>query len=224
MAPPTKAIRIPRLTPELCELVGAVAGDGSIQNGKAGYRISLHGNLNKDYEYLGYLSRQIERLFGLKSELKTKPEMGWVYFTIYSKKLCEYFVENFGFDYGPKLQLKVPQLIRQKDEFMLAYIRGLFDTDGCLTVQKTRGYTYPMIKICTTSEQLAYSLSRFLRKRGIRCFVSIKRGSKKEWKTAYEVTSKGKDAPRVWMERIGSSNPRNIKKLEMWIKGGVAEI
>jgi len=220
MAGPLKPIKTPPLSPELCELVGAIAGDGCIQNGKAGCRVSLCGNLAKDYEYVAYLAERINGLFGLETLLSANPAQCCVSFTIYSRRLCEYFIENFGFNYGAKSHtLRIPPVIKQDNETMRAFVRGLFDTDGCVVMQKMGRYQYPAVKICTACREFAYSLRDFLREDGFKCFVSVKRG---RGHVGYDVTVKGKGMLPLWAERIGSSNPRNIKKIKS--VGGAAAI
>lgn len=220
MPPAPKPIKIPKITPELCELVGAIAGDGSIQNGKAGYRVSLYGNQHKDYEYMKYLSKQIEKLFGLKSKLVIKPGKSCVYFTIYSKNLCEYFIKKFDFSYGKKSDtLQIPRVIRANNTWLIAFIRGLFDTDGCVTWKNTGKYSYRVIKITTNSSKLAYGVKDSLIENKVACHIGKKKQAKRGEIMSYDVVVSKQRMIKKWIELISSKNQRNKKKLD-----GVAEI
>jgi DNA-binding transcriptional regulator WhiA len=200
-------IVLPNINEELAEIIGAVIGDGTIPNSKNyNYALSIYGNANKDVEYINYLKNQFKKLFCIDMKISYAPNNS-LYIRKGSKQLCEFFVNNLGFNYGPKTNIDIPNFIKTDETFSKMCIRGIFDTDGCMTVQKFSKYKYPLIKLTTKSHALACSLKDLLRTLTFNAFISIK---KRKPNIIYDVVIKGFYQVEKFYSIIGSSNARNI--------------
>lgn len=112
--------------------LGCLYGDGSVfGNSKANY-IALHGHSN-DVEH-GYLFK-----YFLKSEhpVKILKKKKGYYFSFASSKMINRLFE-LGLHQNKTHTMKYPNYIPY--EFQSHFIRGLFDTDGCICVRKRKGY------------------------------------------------------------------------------------
>ena len=204
-------IRKPELSEELAEVVGAFIGDGSMPlTNTNDYVIYISGNLQKDYQYLGYLKGLFKKLFELDTNFTTYPTTNTMWIKYCSINLCEFFIETFGFSYGPKGHIDIPDTIKSDLRLAKACIKGIFDTDGCVTVQRDGKYRYPLVKITTTSPPLARNLKELLLAMGLRPFICDKCSKNTP---CYDVVVKGVEQVQRFSEVIGSNNPRNINRL-----------
>ena len=96
------------------------------------------------------------------------------------------------------------------DQFLKFFVRGLFDTDGSVD-------TYRITLKCI-SKNLIRQTSSILDKFGITNFVRLVRDKRANCRDCYEVKIK-KDSMGKFLEIIGLSNPRKLKKLKMICDG-----
>lgn len=87
-------------------------------------------------------------------------------------------------------------------------MRGLFDTDGCITAQKDGKYCYPLVKICTKNQAFAKEIVTILAFLGIPAFICRKINMKNP---AYDIVVRNKNVQK-FIDIIGSHNLKNIKK------------
>ena len=121
-------IECPKLSNNLSEFLGMLAGDGYVADKKP-YEISIvaHRVLDKNIiEENAY--NLIKGLFGLAPKISYQGNA--VRVRIYSKQLKEFLV-NYDVPSGKKKgNLKIPSEILKNKEYLRCYLRGLFDTDG----------------------------------------------------------------------------------------------
>jgi len=197
----------------LAELIGAHYGDGCLCKSKNfNYSISYSGNLKKDYSYLTYLNDIILSLFNIKFNFQITKKKSLVVLYRHSKKLFYFYKKCLQIKSGPKKDLKIPSYIKKDKKLLIRFIRGLFDTDGCVTLQRDRKYRYILIKICTKHKNFAEELKFELQKLGLRSFIT----QKKNKNIIYDVVLRHKNAYEFF-NLIGSSNSRNIKKFLLLI-------
>tara|TARA_Y100000310_G_C20680119_1_gene815426 strand:+ start:1318 stop:2007 length:690 start_codon:yes stop_codon:yes gene_type:complete len=193
----------------LAELIGAHYGDGSMSKSKNySYCISYWGNLSKDSEYLLYLNEIIFSLFNIKFKLKKIEKRNTLALYKDSKKLFYFYKRCLGIEPGPKKSLRIPDYIKENKRLLIMFIRGLFDTDGCVTLQRDRGYKYILIKLCTKHKGFAEDIKQELAGLGLKSFIT-----RKTWKNnvGYDVVLRYKNASDFFA-LIGSSNIRNRNK------------
>lgn len=193
----------------LAELMGAHYGDGSLSKSKnCNYNICYCGNLKKDQEYLLYLNEIIFSLFRVKFKFQKIEKKNSLILYLRSKKLFYFYEKCLSIKPGPKISLRIPNYIKEDKKLLIMFIRGLFDTDGCVTLQRDRGYQYILVKICTKHKCFAEDIKQELAKLGLKSFIT-----RKTWKAnvGYDVVLRYKNASDFFA-LIGSSNIRNRNK------------
>lgn len=208
----TKTVKLPETINEsLAELVGAMFGDGHMTRSHGGYThlISICFNSKKDIEYSEYVKRIFIKTFDITPKTYIYPNKSALVLYIHSKHLLNYFNNTLKIQLSPKNLNLIPQYIVENNNFLKSFIRGLFDTDGCVTFQNDKKYRYVLIKICTAHELFAIEVKKSLGILGINSFICVKKS--KLGKKGYDVVIRNKNAV-IFMDKIGSRNPRNIKK------------
>ena len=122
-------IKYPKLSKELSEFIGILAGDGHISKGKD-YEISIVAHKILDKRLLENTCYNLfKNLFGLEPKLFHQKNI--IKVRVYSKKLKEFLMNTYNLPTGKKKgKLKMPPPIKQNPIYLRSYLRGLFDTDG----------------------------------------------------------------------------------------------
>lgn len=197
------------------ELLGALTGDGFIGNygkRKNQFVIEMTGDSRHEKEYFLYLKNIFESLFD-NINIPIRNRVGnTLVMKFYSKKAYYFFREKFDFPTGKKGNISVPKQILQNDNLMRYFIRGLFDTDGCLFFDKRKKYAkpYPRIIIYTTSHNLFKEVSIYLQKY-FKIHTRITR--RKGVKPSLIIEIYGHEQLEQWKQFIGFSNLKHISKL-----------
>ncbi len=208
-----------KLDEQLSELVGAIIGDGNLWRDSRHYRIDINGHPKLDKEYYGYLSGIVRKLFDREPYVRTRKRTGSIQFRICSKEAFRLLTEELGLPYGRGKGKKVviPEKFYSSWSVLRRCLRGIADTDGCFSLAKTvSGKFYPSIQISTTSANLAMQLRKILVKKGFRANLRKQTREKEGWNTRYWVVLNGAKMAEKWMKEIGFSNPRHIRKYDMW--------
>jgi len=157
----------------------------------------------------------IKRVYG-KTPKPRNWSQGSYGFRICSKDIIKFKSKILQLPLGKKKYIKIPELILNNKKLMKPFIRGLFDTDGSLTLWKTNGKLYPRIFFCNTSKILVKQVKCFLLKEGLRPTEWKTEYKQKNWNTAYKLSINGESMLKKWVNEIGFSNPKNIKKLSLF--------
>lgn len=198
------------------EFFGIMMGDGCLSEYYAKYDnskrrdIKISGNSNKDREYmLNYVSPLTIGLFKVRGYISLRKD-NTIDLNIRNKPLFDW-MKNCGFPVGKKGQhLKIPKNVMKLSFAKLKYlIRGLFDTDGCISARKGEGYRYPYVSISSKSVILRKQLKEILRKNG---FPAYNCGT--------DVGFRGQKNFIRWFNVIGSKNPRNLNRYYEFINTG----
>ncbi len=205
-----KKIKIPtKITPELGEEIGMQFGDGFLSAKKYDYRLKGNPNNEKEY-YFDVIKPLFKELYNLDVNLKEfKRSFG---FEIYSKALWEFKVKVLGITPGKKYGIRFPEILKLNDKEILgAFLRGLFDTDGCVSFKSRYGYKnyYPTIEISLTSKNLIKDVAEILFMFGFNpgVFFNERYG---------RIAIRGIEALRRYEEFIGWSSPKNLNKVNEW--------
>lgn len=148
----------------------------------------------------------------LKPSLYIRKDQNTAYLRLRSKGAF-YFLEKTGFVKGRKEQIGIPEWIRKNNEYMTCFIRGLFDTNGSLALKKKN---YPVISISSKSKTLILLVHTWLTNKGFSsCFSKeTKKDKRNDVVTQlYRVELNGKKKLKKWIELIGFSNNKHIKKM-----------
>ncbi len=200
---------IPEIRPELCELVGAIIGNGNLWTDGSRFRIDLTGHPEFDKSYFEYLRQLMQRLFG-KDPYPLRIRQRGLRLRLQSKTAYELLL-TLGIPQGSGKSHKVtiPDQIAQDWELAKWAIRGIVDTDGTVFFS-TKTYDspiYPTIEIRTCSKKLADQIETLLEQKNFRART---RGNDKE---GFHVALYGKEMLRKWSAEIGFSNSKHTNKI-----------
>jgi len=126
-----RIVTLPKaLNLRLSELLGILAGDGHVSTLK--YQIHICGHKRLDREYIiGHVVPLVTSLFGTFPFIRENKAT--VYCRFYSKLAVLFLSSRFGIPLGKKKgRLRIPVAIRSRRSLLIAYLRGLFDTDGSI--------------------------------------------------------------------------------------------
>ena len=186
----------------MAEIIGIVFGNGSVCRHDYEIRISLG---KRDKEYANIITRKLRRLQVMpKMEVKQTNEI-WirVWSKAFWKAICKWFKP------GRKHLKKLPKN-------MPAFIRGVFDTDGSVHIDKG---VYPVITIRNRNRKVLMEIRKFLQKNGITASVFGPELTEFGGKV-YKLRVYGKRNCLKWLRLIGSSNPRKRRILENALRFG----
>ena len=115
-----------KVTPEISELAGFFAADGSMQKA----HISFWGDIDLDkHFYDNRLKSLFLNSFKFNINPHEKPSNSVYGFYICNREIIRFFNEALGFPFGKKTySLKVPDIIysSEDEEILCAFLRGFF--------------------------------------------------------------------------------------------------
>jgi len=221
-----KGLKLPNaISPELAYIVGVLAGDGNIfvRKDKHDYRIKCVGNpLDEVKFYKDILAPLFKKVFNVQLDLKYQDSNTTYGFYIYSKSLVGFFNEIFELPVGKKYdKLRIPTIIKENN-LTADFIRGLADTDFCVTFRGNR--KFPSIVGSSKSKSFIKEISSELKKLGFTFYeVYDYKIEDNRFVDGCSFINKieinGKENFNLWMDKIGFSSPKHLKKIE---KMGVA--
>ena len=209
------------LSEELCEFIGALIGDGCIdsyvtKSGRPKYHINITGDAKLDKNYLTTrISPIVCDIFKVTPHIYFRKDCRAMVLNFYSKPLFSMLTKRFGFLAANKtFTVKIPEeIIASNEKFIFATIRGIFDTDGNVFIDKRKIYTkqYGRITIKTASGPLYYQLEEFLQKH-----FSLYSAVKMQKNVPIcEITIYGNKQIEKWMRLVGFSNERHLSKIRV---------
>lgn len=209
------------LTPELCEFVGMIIGDGYIQKPirvKLFYSVSITGHSKDDKEYLTKFTPALVKAF-----IEIRPprvffrkDSNALILKFNSKKLFYFLTNKIGLPVGNKtFTAKIPDLIENSgEELLFSNIRGIYDTDGTVFFDRRHTYCSPYPRIClqTVSEPLFIQLKLILEKH-----FSIYT-KKLKTRHVFTIDVYGWKQFQKWMSLIGFSNKKHLDRINQGFK------
>jgi intein/homing endonuclease len=114
---------------KLAELLGILMGDGHLGE----YQVSVVTNSETDMRHALFVKELLEKTFDFHVSLKKRPKVKAVVILL-SSKSASLFLAKKGMPVGNKIhhKMRVPDWIKDSTNYSKAFIRGLFDTDGCV--------------------------------------------------------------------------------------------
>ncbi len=198
------------LTTGLCEFLGAFAGDGFTNIYGRHHQTGFVGDSRHDLEYYTYtISPIAQNCFNIKPSIYFRKTKNAINVNFYSRQLFYLLTRRFNMPAGIKFdKVLVPEEVRNHSiEFQAAFLRGVFDTDGCVFFDNRKTYREPYMRVDITmyNKPILTQLHHMMENMGITSKV-LENGKH------IQVTAK-KDVKKFF-EKIGSSNERHITKIE----------
>lgn len=205
------------LNEELCEFIGAFIGDGFTNKYGHAYWIQFAGDRRLDGDYFSnVLSKYAKSLFGgAMGHTKFRKGDNSMYLSFHSKSLFELLTKRFGFPAGLKVySTKIPDEILSADKkYLYRAIRGIFDTDGCVFLDRRKVYSkpYPRIVLQTVSKDLYLQLKHILENE-FTIYTLTKKPHGFGTHISYALEIYGHKQFQKWMSIIGFSNKKHLDR------------
>ena len=216
-----------KLTPELAYFIGIHVGDGCLYLYKRktcrtiDYNLSYYGHEIDELEFhKNYILPLIKRLFNIDVWIKTGHK-GVIELCFRSKAVFYFLSRVIGLPVGSKKDIDVPHIIKEADiDIKKAFLRGLADTEGCLTFKKRNKekHYYPAISIGLQSKNLIYSVKRLLDYLKIDSCVFYNLKSKRNGKIniKHQIELNGEKNIDVWFKILGFNSSKHLTKYSVW--------
>ncbi len=203
-----KSINLPLPSEKLAEFIGIFLGDGSFRNR---YQIAISYNYKNEIEYAGYIENLIVDLFGLKTKRLVREKYGSADIIATSSNLVDFLSGALRLK-GIKEKDKfiLPKWIWKLDKYKMGFIRGLFDSEGCIYrhryISNKKYYTYIKIAITNYLSKVLVLLKNLLWEKGLHPIIYHNRIHLYNQK---EVNS--------FLELIGTNNNKNRLRFKKFI-------
>ena len=224
-----KHIEIPSINPDLAYLCGVFAGDGSInfRKNKNEYLLKCVGNPNdeKDF-YLNVVGPKFKNIFAFIPNIKYCDGGTTFGFIVYSKELVNYLTQNIGLPLGKKYNsLIIPKIFLKDKKLTINFIRGIFDTDGCISFKKRyRSYPYyPVISLSSKSQHFIQENAKLLKSYGFKVVETYNYKIKdKRILTGFTIINRielnGRENLKRWLQEIDFFSPKYLDKIDRYWK------
>lgn len=198
---------------ELAEETGIHVGDGSmnIYNAGAYYTVACHHEDDKEY-MLKVVLPLIKKVYN-KTPKPREWSKGTYGFRICSKELVKFKNEILGLPLGKKTNISIPKPIKENEDLMKSFLKGLFDTDGSLTLWRTNNKLYPRIYFSNVSKKLVEQVKEFLTKQGFKATYWQTKYKQKNWNDSHRISINGEKMLVKWLREIGFNNQKHLRKL-----------
>jgi hypothetical protein len=134
----------------LAEFLGILFGDGHV----GGYQTTITLDSETDAAYVKYVVELIEQQFQVRAYVRKRKHARAVEICISSISFCKQMV-GYGMVAGNKLKgdFRIPNWIQVSDLYLKGFLRGLFDTDGSIYLErkKIKNKTYCYVGMIITS-------------------------------------------------------------------------
>lgn len=190
---------------KLAEYIGIMLGDGGLTPGQS--CITL--NSEADSEYISFVCQMGRELFGESPKLhKHKNDKAVVLY--YNGVTLVTYLTSLGLKIGNKIkqQVGVPDWVASSQEYKIACLRGLIDTDGGVFLHKykvnNKEYTYKKIAFSNRSVPLLRFVFQTLRELGFTPKIIDKIENKKVWLYNEQEVQR-------YLQIVGTNNARLLK-------------
>ncbi len=200
------------------ELIGIHTGDGTLYKTSRSLVWEVRGSLNEKEYYNINIVQLLRKIF--KIELNPKYRSGGAngcYCVQTTKKEIIYFFIKNGFNPGSKtLTGRIPEVINKtSDTCKLAFLRGLFDTDGCIRfdrINNQKKHAYPRLEFCFASKLLRDDLASLVSSLGFRCYTWGKRD--------FKLCISGEKQAKKWFSEVKPANKKHLNRYGFWLTQG----
>lgn len=204
-----KTISKPKYSEKLAELMGIFFGDGHLSR----YQASITTNSVTDKEHASFVQNLIEKIFNDKPSLKVRTDERSIVIVLSSKAASKY-LHQLGMPMGNKIKanIAVPSWVINSKKYSIAFLRGLFDTDGCIYLDrhKINGKIYLHLGwvITSYSRQLRKDIVSILTKLG---FLPTNRA------TQTSVFLRRQAEIKKYFMQIKTSNSKHLMRYQKFI-------
>ncbi len=212
------------------ELLGAFAGDGWMSKGNSGISLFISGNPTDEKEYY---NKRIKFLFKKTFHIDVFPRdfsyWGTYGICVGKKEVTKQFILS-KMPVGKKCNIvKVPKSIISNPKMHTSFIRGLFDTDGCIYFKKSYNKNAsrwqkqtrhrPTVIFSTVSINLAKKVRQMLLLQNLNFGIRTNKPSNGNY-NSYELRLEGKENTKRFFALVKPENKRHLNKFKQWLTQG----
>ncbi len=207
------------ISEEVSECAGIIAGDGTMWKEKSrGIRIRIRGNPIDEKEYYdNFVAPLFIKVFNI--DIKPKNFNGGSYgIEINSSKIGRFFNHVFEFPFGKKaLSLTIPKVIIHDNKLLIAFIRGIFDTDGYLYITKySLENSTSYVSFGLSSRKIIEQIRNFLISLGYKLTrITVDQSSPYTKNPKYQIRMCGKKQIIRFIKEFEPHNYRFMNKISM---------
>lgn len=207
------------ISKELAEETGWHIGDGSMNfyknRGELKGFYQLRGHIEDDKEhYEKRIKPLFEKLFSIKLKIREMPSTRVIGFQIWNNDLIN-FKKKLGLPLGKKNKVIIPKKFLISTDLKKGMIRGIFDTDGGIYLERKNNKLYPRLYITTISFRLSEQLLNIFNEIGLRATrYSQLYNQDFNRKRSYIITIRGKEMFHKFIKNIAPANPKHLKKYQ----------
>jgi len=200
-----KLINVPKKSSELAEFIGIMLGDGGFSSKSRQICITL--NNRDDIEYIKFVSNLINNLFNRNPSIIKCKDAVASKILVSSTDLVDFLIK-LGLRPGNKikLQVDVPNWIKNNRSYSIACVRGLVDTDGCVFNHRYRVnnkfYNYTKLSFTSYSQPMRKFVYEILKTIGLNPRLSSYR----------DIRIDSQKDMKMYFNLIGSNNPKHLNK------------
>jgi len=179
----------------------------------------LRGHINDDKEHYDKRIKYLyKKIYGLKISLKEMKSTGVYGFQIWSDNLVNFKHKIIGLPLGPKTKIFLPKVFLKNKYFIAPMLKGIFDTDGCLYLEKKNKKLYPRVEFKTVSDTLSTQIKNCLENLGLRATRYCLLRKEKNWNDIYTIAIRGERMLVKFFDIIKPANPKHIKKFNLYFQ------
>jgi hypothetical protein len=202
---------------KLAEFIGIMLGDGNLN--RQSNCITIVGSLEDKHYFVTTVIPIIQSLFQVNPKLRRRNDTNAYYIDFNSRQVMDFLTAEIGLVRGNKVNASIPLYITSSPELIPCFLRGLFDTDGCIkfSKQKNSKNYYPRIQFCLRYAEFSKSLGPLMESIGFRfCY----------WKeirllgTLLYYQLSGLYNLEAWMSPVRPHNMVHMSKYLFWRRFG----
>ncbi|MCK4670354.1 MAG: hypothetical protein KAT43_04050 [Nanoarchaeota archaeon] len=201
---------------KLAECLGIILGDGHLH--KKSNCITIVGSLEDLQYYKDNVIPLLKSLFTGNPKLRKRNDRNAYYIDFNSKEAMNHLTNKIGLVRGNKVNARIPTIITNNLNLIPHFLRGLFDTDGCLKFSKQSKDIryYPRIQFCFRNTKFAEEVGDLLIKIGFK--IATWKDQRFNGLLFYQIS--GKENLERWMQVVGSNNIVHKTKYLVWKERG----
>ncbi len=202
---------------EFAEIIGAHIGDGTLYKTNSNSIVwEIRGSL-EEKEYYEHLKELILKIYNIKviPKFRSGGKNGCWGIQTSKKEITSSFLNMNFLPETKTYTIAVPHYILNSEiNIKRAFVRGLFDTDGCIRFdkfKKKKEYVFPRIEFTFASSPLRDSLKILLE--------SMKFNKISIWgkEKTFHLSCSGKEMTKKWFLEIKPKNSKHLKKYAYWL-------
>lgn len=158
-----------------------------------------------------------EKLFEVKINIREMPSTRVVGFQIWNDDLIK-FKKNLGLPLGKKVDIKIPEYFLRNSQLKRTVLRGIFDTDGGIYLERKNRKLYPRMYITTISFSLSEQLIKAFTELGFR-ITRYSQLYNKDFnrQRSYTLVIRGVEMFHKFMKEINPKNPKHVRKYKKFL-------